>query len=104
MDGWENLALDNDIFPLLAAFVARRISMPIDGPQRWSINVMYQSNALAERQAFTIEEFCKAYGISRALYYKLLKSGQGPRIAKIGSKTLISGESAAEWLRAREVV
>jgi predicted DNA-binding transcriptional regulator AlpA len=66
--------------------------------------MIHQANALAERRAFTIDEFCKAYGISRALYYKLLKAGEGPRIAKIGSKTLISGEAAAEWLRAREVV
>jgi predicted DNA-binding transcriptional regulator AlpA len=66
-------------------------------------NVIHQTHAPAIRRAFTIEEFCKAYGISRALYYKLLKAGEGPRIAKIGSKTLISDEAAADWLRAREV-
>ena len=66
-------------------------------------NVIHQANAFAERRAFTIEEFCKAYGISRALYYKLLRAGDGPRIAKIGSKTLISDEAATEWLRRREV-
>jgi excisionase family DNA binding protein len=65
--------------------------------------VTYQGRAFAERRAFTIEEFCKAYGISRAFYYKLLKAGEGPRIAKIGSKTLISDEAATEWLRGREV-
>lgn len=66
-------------------------------------NVFHQTHATAVRRAFTIEEFCKAYGISRAFYYKLLRIGQGPRIAKIGSKTLISDEAAAEWLRGREV-
>jgi predicted DNA-binding transcriptional regulator AlpA len=66
-------------------------------------NVIQHANAPAVRRAFTIEEFCKSYGISRALYYKLLKTGNGPRIAKIGSKTLIGDEAANEWLRAREV-
>jgi predicted DNA-binding transcriptional regulator AlpA len=66
-------------------------------------NVIHQTDSPAVRRAFTIQEFCKAYGISRALYYKLLKAGEGPRIAKIGSKTLISDEAAAKWLRGREV-
>jgi excisionase family DNA binding protein len=65
--------------------------------------VIRKADAPAVRRAFTIEEFCKSYGISRALYYKLLKSGHGPRIAKIGSKTLISDEAADEWLREREI-
>jgi predicted DNA-binding transcriptional regulator AlpA len=82
----------------------RRISTPIDTAIVEYRNVTHQTHALAERRrAFTIAEFCKAYGISRALYYKLLRLGQGPRIAKIGSKTLISDEAAAEWLRGREV-
>jgi hypothetical protein len=38
------------------------------------------------------------------MFYKLQKLGQAPRVAKIGSKILITTEAAAEWLRAREVV
>jgi hypothetical protein len=37
------------------------------------------------------------------MFYKLLKAGQAPRFAKIGSKILITTEAAAEWLREREV-
>jgi predicted DNA-binding transcriptional regulator AlpA len=62
-----------------------------------------ESNALVERRAFTLNGFCEAHGISRAMFYKLLKAGQAPRLAKVGSKTLITNEAAAEWLRAREV-
>ena len=64
----------------------------------------FESNALVERRAFTLNGFCETHGISRAMFYKLLKAGQAPRIAKIGSKVLITTEAAAEWLRAREVV
>jgi predicted DNA-binding transcriptional regulator AlpA len=63
-----------------------------------------ETNTLAERRAFTLNGFCEAYGISRAMFYKLQKHGQAPRFAKIGSKILITTEAAAEWLRAREVV
>jgi predicted DNA-binding transcriptional regulator AlpA len=62
-----------------------------------------ESNALVERRAFTLNGLCEAHGISRAMFYKLLKAGQAPRLAKVGSKTLITNEAAAEWLRAREV-
>jgi predicted DNA-binding transcriptional regulator AlpA len=62
-----------------------------------------ESNALVERRAFTLNGFCEAHGISRAMFYKLLKAGQAPRFAKVGSKVLITTEAAAEWLRAREV-
>ena len=62
-----------------------------------------ESYALAERRAFTLNGFCEAHGISRAMFYKLLKAGQAPRVAKVGSKVLITSDAAAEWLRAREV-
>jgi predicted DNA-binding transcriptional regulator AlpA len=63
----------------------------------------HQANAHPERRALTIKQFCAAHAISRAFFYKLLRAGQGPRIAKIGRKTIISDEAAAEWLRGREV-
>jgi predicted DNA-binding transcriptional regulator AlpA len=62
-----------------------------------------ESSSLVERRAFTLNGFCEAYGISRAMFYKLLKAGQAPRFAKIGSKILIATDAAAEWLRSREV-
>lgn len=49
------------------------------------------------RQAYTIDEFCQAYRICRASFYNLIKTGEGPRHFKIGSRTLISTEAAAEW-------
>ena len=56
-----------------------------------------------EREAFTIDEFCRAHGFSRAHYFNLQKQGTGPRVMRVGSRVLVSREAAAEWRRAREV-
>ena len=52
------------------------------------------------RQAYTVEEFCEAHRISRAMFYVLQAQNQGPRIMKVGRRTLISEDAAREW-RAR---
>ncbi len=57
---------------------------------------------VADRDAFTVSEFCQRHRISRTVFYQLLKHGTGPRIFKCGVKTLISREAAAEWRRAGE--
>jgi len=52
--------------------------------------------------AQSIEDFCKSNGISRSLFYKLRRQGRGPRIVKVGRRTLISSEAASEWRKAME--
>jgi hypothetical protein len=54
-----------------------------------------------ERLAFTIQEFCDAHGISRALYYELKKLNQAPVETRVLDKILITTESAAAWRRHR---
>ena len=54
------------------------------------------------RLALSIPEFCEAHGISEAFFYKLKRQGEGPREMKVGARTLITLESAAEWRRERE--
>ena len=49
---------------------------------------------------FSVAAFCADHGVSRSLFYRLLKEGRGPHLTKIARRTLISGEAAAEW-RAR---
>ena len=49
---------------------------------------------------FDVNTFCESHKISRSFLYKLIAEGRGPRIMKLGRRTLISVESAAEW-RAR---
>ena len=50
--------------------------------------------------AYSVYEFCRAYRISRGLFYRLLQERRGPKIFKAGRRTLISAEAATEW-RAR---
>jgi hypothetical protein len=55
-----------------------------------------------DRRASSIDEFCIAHGISRAMFYKIRKQGRAPRIMTVGSRQLISDEAAAEWRRQME--
>jgi hypothetical protein len=55
------------------------------------------------RLALSILEFCDAHGISEGFYYKLKKQRKGPREMRLGKRTLVTFESAAEWRREREL-
>ncbi len=55
-----------------------------------------------QQQAFSVAQFCEAHGFTKVLFYKLLKEGRGPRIMKVGSRTLVSAEAAAEWRKSME--
>jgi predicted DNA-binding transcriptional regulator AlpA len=55
-----------------------------------------------EKPVLDIPDFCEAHGISRALLHKMWRNGTGPRIMKIGRRTLISTEAAAEWRKGLE--
>ena len=59
-------------------------------------------NIVPVKPVYSVVEFCCQHGISRALFYKLLQSGQGPRVIKVGKRTLITNEAAEAWRRSRE--
>ena len=48
---------------------------------------------------YSVAEFCREHGISRGLFYRLLREGRGPRVIKAGRRTLISREAAEQWRR-----
>src|SRR5262249_25737257 len=52
--------------------------------------------------AMSIREFCALHGISEEMFYKMKRDGWGPATMKVGSRTLISHEAAADWRRKRE--
>lgn len=47
--------------------------------------------------AFSVRAFCRAHSISKAAFYVYLKKGIGPKIQKLGGRTLISAEAARAW-------
>jgi hypothetical protein len=52
--------------------------------------------------ALSIKAFCVLHNISEDQFYKMKREGWGPTTMKVGSRTLISAESAAAWRKARE--
>jgi hypothetical protein len=53
-----------------------------------------------DRDAFSVEEFCKRHGISVQLFYKL--KAEMPVTFRVGTRVLISVEAAAHWRAERE--
>ncbi len=51
---------------------------------------------------YSVTDFCREHGISRGLFYSLLREGRGPRVIKAGRRTLISREAAEQWRRRME--
>jgi predicted DNA-binding transcriptional regulator AlpA len=51
----------------------------------------------------TIKEFCTRNRLSRSSYYKLQKTRQGPRFAKVGRSIRISIDAEGDWRRQMEL-
>jgi hypothetical protein len=51
--------------------------------------------------ALSVDQFCAAFNLGRDSFYTLLKNGQGPQCMKVGSRRLITMESAQNWARER---
>ena len=54
------------------------------------------------KSAFSPTEFCDQHGIARTTLYTLIKEGRGPKVIKVGRRTLITSEAAAEWRQRME--
>ena len=57
---------------------------------------------MVQKQSFSIREFCEQHAISRSFFYVLREKGEAPRLMKVGRRTLISAEAAAEWRKNME--
>lgn len=53
-------------------------------------------------QTQSVNDFCRSFGISRSFFYKLQRQNKGPRVLKIGRRTLITPEAAKEWRETME--
>lgn len=59
----------------------------------------YSSNRLCpERVNWSVNEFCKAHGIGRTLFYEEVSRGEIV-VIKVGSRTLIPADNARDWLK-----
>jgi predicted DNA-binding transcriptional regulator AlpA len=53
-------------------------------------------------ESFSVREFCRAHGISRAFFYKLRDRGEAPISFKIGKLRRVSLQAANRWLDQRQ--
>jgi predicted DNA-binding transcriptional regulator AlpA len=53
-------------------------------------------------ECYTIDEFCESHGLGRSNYYELRKKGLAPQEFRIGTRWLITKESAQRWRAARD--
>jgi predicted DNA-binding transcriptional regulator AlpA len=60
------------------------------------------ADAIAAPAMMTIPEFCRSHRISKSFLYKLAAQGKAPPICKVGARSLITAEAAAEWRRSLE--
>jgi predicted DNA-binding transcriptional regulator AlpA len=58
--------------------------------------------AQAERDAYSVAEFCARYSISRASLYNAWSRGEGPARMRVGGRVLITKEAGTEWARQME--
>ena len=63
---------------------------------------MHSHLKAAEQQAQSVPQFCASHGISRAFFYILQRKGNGPRLMRVGRRTLVATEAAADWRRKME--
>ena len=49
------------------------------------------------RAAFSIDEFCRSHGFSRATFYNLTAAGEGPELLRVRRRVFITPEAAARW-------
>jgi hypothetical protein len=60
-------------------------------------NASAASELSVGREALSVEEFCHAHNISRAMFYLLQTRGSGPRVMKVGRRTLITKDASRAW-------
>src|SRR5262245_47605424 len=76
----------------------KKTTQKADPPKYRRRSVSADPNSLS----MSIKEFCRLHGISEDQFFKMQRQGWGPKVMRVGSRTLISHEAAAEWRRERE--
>jgi predicted DNA-binding transcriptional regulator AlpA len=65
---------------------------------------LFPAKGAAPMKSQTVDDFCTSHGISRGLFYQLIKRGEAPKTFKIGRCTRISEAAAIEWVASREAL
>ena len=57
-----------------------------------------------EKFALSINQAAELAGIRRGLLYKMIAEGRGPRLTKVGRRSVILTESLRQWLTQLEAI
>lgn len=52
-------------------------------------------------KAQSIDEFCRAYGISRGTFYNLERAGKAPKTLKLGARRVVPVAAIEAWERSQ---
>ena len=55
-----------------------------------------------EFSTLTVREFCERFHVSRSTLYRLTRAGSGPRVLRVGRRTLITADAARDWIKEAE--
>ena len=66
------------------------------------IQAVREAVAIQLTGAVTVSQFCEKYRIGRTHFYQLLKDGNGPRLMKVGRRTLVSAKAESDWVEQSE--
>ncbi len=61
-----------------------------------------QKEMTAHTITYDIPDFCYHHKISRSLFYKLKKLKLAPKMMRVGTRVLITEDSAKEWRKQME--
>ena len=59
-------------------------------------------NKDTSKPIYSIADICDKCLISKSFLYKLIKQGKGPRIIKLGRRTMISAAALNDWMESLE--
>lgn len=54
---------------------------------------------MADRDAYSIKEFCQRHNLSRGTYYNMRREGLAPVEVRVFTRVLITKEAAEAWRR-----
>jgi predicted DNA-binding transcriptional regulator AlpA len=64
--------------------------------------VLSRAQTEVDMRSFSIDDWCKLHGLSRAFFYKLASQGRAPDTFKVGRCTRITDDANLAWIAARK--
>ena len=77
------------------------ISTAIEGGAEVVRAQVMRSQPIGPDTRYPVEDVLALSGISRSTFYRAVAAGRGPKITKMGGRTLVRGSDLKAWLDAQ---